>query len=121
MEYHLSLVPHPGYLHASVTGTHSAQNAARFLREVREACTRQGVSAVLLEVRFSGPSLATGSIFGVISQESTEGKSLRKVAYVDASDRDPAKIKFAETVALNRGVNVRLFANVEEAGRWLAE
>lgn len=121
MEYHLSLVPHPGYLHVSVTGTHSAENAARFLREVREACASQGVSAVLLEVKFSGPSLTTGSIFSVISQESAEGKLFRKVAYVDASDRDPAKIKFAETVALNRGVNVRLFASVEEAGRWLAE
>jgi hypothetical protein len=121
MEYLLTLLPHPGYLHASVTGTHSVENAARFLREVREACSRQGVSAVLLEVKFSGPSLTTGSIFSVISQESAEGKLLRKVAYIDASDRDPAKIKFAETVALNRGVNVRLFASVEEAGRWLAE
>ena len=121
MEYRLTLVPHPGYLHASVTGAHSVENAARFLREVREACTTQGVSAVLLEVNFSGPSLATGSIFSVISKESAEGKLLRKVAYVDPSDRDPAKIKFAETVALNRGVNVRLFASVEEAGRWLAE
>ena len=121
MTYHLTLVPHPGYLHAAVTGDHSAENAARFLREVREACSRQGVSAVLLEVKFSGPSLATGSIFSVISQGSAEGKTLRKIAYVDVSDRDPAKIKFAETVALNRGVNVRLFASVEEAGQWLAE
>jgi hypothetical protein len=121
MKYHLTLVPHPGYLHAAVTGDHSVENAARFLREVREACFQQGVSAVLLEVNFSGPSLATGSIFSVISQESEAGKTLRKVAYVDPSDRDPAKIKFAETVALNRGVNVRLFASVEEAGRWLEE
>ena len=121
MEYRLSLVPHPDYLHASVTGTHSAENVERFLREVREACAARGVSACLLEVRFSGPSLATGSIFSVISKESAEAKTLRKVAYVDPSDRDPAKIKFAETVALNRGVNVRLFASVEEARRWLEE
>ena len=121
MEYHLSLAAHPGYLHATVTGTHNAENVARFLREVREACAAQGVSAVLLEVKLSGPSLATGSIFSVISKESAEGRLLRKVAYIDASDRDPAKIKFAETVALNRGVNVRLFASVEDAGRWLAE
>jgi hypothetical protein len=121
MKYHLTLIAHPRYLHAAVVGTHSVENVARFLREVREACARRGVPAVLLEVNFSGPSLATGSIFSVISQESAEGRSLRKVAYVDPSDRDPAKIKFAETVALNRGVNVRLFASVEEAGRWLEE
>jgi hypothetical protein len=121
MKYHLTLVPHPGYIHASVTGTHSAENAARFLREVREACAKLEVSAVLLEVKFSGPSLATGSIFGVIAQESVAGKALRKVAYVDPSDRDPAKIRFAETVAINRGVNVRLFATAAEAARWLEE
>jgi hypothetical protein len=91
------------------------------LREVREACTRHGVSAVLLEVNFSGPSLAAGSIYNVISQGSADGKSLRKVAYVDVSGRDPGKIKFAETVAVNRGVNVRLFASAEEAARWLEE
>jgi hypothetical protein len=32
---------------------------------------------------------------------------------------DPEGARFAETVALNRGVNVRLFAGVEEARRWL--
>ena len=67
MKYHLTLVPHPGYLHAAVAGDHSVENAARFLREVHEGCLQRGISAVLLEVNFSGPSLATGSIFSVIS------------------------------------------------------
>ena len=46
---------------------------------------------------------------------------LRKIAYVDTSQRDPDKMKFAETVAQNRGVNVRLFRDGDAARQWLSE
>ena len=120
--YRIDLHPHPKYLHASVTGTHTPKNVARFLREVREACVHHGLTSVLIEVNFTGPSLATGSIYDVVAREAPQAKMLlRRIAYVDASPRDPEKKKFAETVALNRGVNVRLFPTVAEAARWLEE
>lgn len=34
--------------------------------------------------------------------------------------RFPEKMKFAETVAMNRGVNVRLFHDLETADAWLS-
>jgi hypothetical protein len=121
MSYHLTLQEQPSYLHATVTGANSADNALRFLREVHEACARLGRSSVLLEVNFSGPSLETGSIFRVISERSKDGAKLHRIAYVDGSTRDPERMKFAETVAINRGVNVRLFQDVEAAKRWIAD
>ena len=121
MPYHLKLEQHSAYLHASVTGSHSVANVSRFLREVGEACEARGVALVLLEVNFTGPSLGAGGIYDVISRQTAKGKTLRKVAYVDVSPRDPGKKKFAETVALNRGVNVRLFPTVPDAARWLDE
>ena len=121
MTYRLSLHSHPKYLHASVTGTHTPENVARFLREVHEACMAQGLGCVLVEVNFTGPSLATGSIYDVVSRQAPQAKVLRRVAYVDATPRQHEKKKFAETVALNRGVNVRLFTEVAEARRWLEE
>jgi hypothetical protein len=39
--------------------------------------------------------------------EQPEGTKLQRIAYVQASMTDPAKPRFAETVAVNRGVNVR--------------
>jgi hypothetical protein len=33
---------------------------------------------------------------------------------------DPVRAKFAETVAVNRAVNVRLFREVAAAAQWLA-
>ena len=118
--YQLTIEEHPLYLHAKVTGTHSAENALRFLRETHEACVQRGYSAVLLEMNLSGPSLDLTSIFGVISQRSAEATKLRKIAYVDASQRDPEKMRFAETVAINRGVNVRLFQDLDQAKQWMS-
>ena len=76
---------------------------------------------MLLEMNLSGPSLESGTIFGVLQSRSREGSTLRKIAYVDSSPRDPGKMRFAETVAKNRGVNVRLFRALDEAKQWMAE
>ena len=118
--YHFTIEEKPSYLHAKVTGTRTAENARRFLVEAHAACVRLKYSALLLEMNLSGPSLNPSSIFDVISERSPEGLKFDKIAYVDAgSEGDPQQAKFAETVAVNRGVRVRLFRNLEDAERWL--
>ena len=117
--YQLTLVERPTYLHARVEGERTPENALRFLQEVYEACVQRGRTEALLEVRFAGPSLGIADIFQVISQASADGAKLRRIAYVDATASDPGRAQFAETVALNRNVNVRLFADIAEAARWL--
>jgi hypothetical protein len=118
--FHLTLREMPGYLHARATGAHTSQNAARFMREVHQACVERKIDSVLIEMAMTGPSLPPAEIFAVVADRSFEGSRMRRVAYVDPTDRDPTRMKFAETVAVNRGVNVRLFRDVEEAHRWLA-
>ena len=68
----------------------------------------------------TGPSLPAAEIFRVISARSPEGAKLSRIAYVEANMDDPMRAKFAETVAVNRAVNVRLFQEVAAAARWLA-
>jgi hypothetical protein len=121
MTYHLTLENNPGYLHATVTGENTADNAARFLRETYEACVARGFNAVLLEMNLTGPGLAIGEIYRVIAEGSATGKRLQKIGYVDGKQRDRLKLKFAETVARNRAVNVRLFDDIAEARRWMSE
>jgi len=121
MSYHLTLEQHPSYLHAIVTGTRTARNVARFLQEVHQACRSRGLAAALVEIRLSGPSLDPGSIYRVVTERSDDARDLRRIAYVVTTETDPEKPKFAETVAVNRGVNVRLFRDVEEAKRWILE
>ena len=120
MTYHLTIEEKPSYLHARVTGTHNAENLRRFLVEVHEESARRNCTAVLLEMNLSGPSLDTGSIFDVVSERSADGMMFKRIAYVDASpERDLRKMEFAETVAINRGVRVRHFRNVQDAERWM--
>ena len=121
--YHLVIEEHPDYLHATATGAHNAANALRFLTETFDAIARSGHTSLLLEFNLTGKSLDSSSIFGVVAQRTAVAAKLRRIAYVDHSGhgRDPSKMKFAETVALNRGVNVRLFHELEDAQRWLSE
>ena len=121
MTYQIDLEDNPGYLHARATGEHSAENVARFLQEAGQACAARGYSALLLEVNFAGTSLEFSSIYEVIASRSAAGTRLKRVAYVDATTRNPDRMRFAETVAINRGVNVRLFRNLEDAKKWMAE
>ena len=120
MPYSLTLDEQPSYLHATATGEHTLQNAKRFMEEAYAACIERGHSALLLEMGLAGPSLDAGSIFSVVAQRTADALKLKKIAYVDATPRDPERMKFAETVAINRGVNVRLFRDLEEAKRWIS-
>ncbi|HXZ50346.1 MAG TPA: hypothetical protein VEG27_15125 [Usitatibacter sp.] len=118
--YRLTIREHPSYLHARADGELTPGNALRFLEDAYAACVQGGRGALLLEMCLEGPSLDAGSIFEVISQRVADGSKLAKIAYVECGGGDPAKARFAETVAVNRGVNVRLFPDTGAAARWLA-
>jgi hypothetical protein len=120
LSFQLTIEEQSTYLHARATGSLTPENALRVLAEVHAACVKLGRSEVLLELALEGPSLDMASIFMVISRSSAEGRMLRRIAYVDTSTRPPEKAKFAETVAVNRGVNVRLFQDLESARQWMS-
>jgi hypothetical protein len=121
MSYQLTVEERPTYLYAKVVGQRTRENALRFLEEAYSACVKSGRSAALLEMQLSGPSLNTGSIYDIVTQRAADGRKLRKIAYVQSVTDDPAMPYFAETVAMNRGVNVRLFQSVAAADEWLSD
>lgn len=120
-EYRLVVTERPGWLHVAGTGENVPENVQRFLREAYDACVRRGRDCLLLDLGFTGESLPSGSIFAIVSERSADGARLRRIAYVDRRWNDLTKARFAETVAVNRAVNVRLFDAVEDAERWLAQ
>ena len=120
MPYQLTVEQRPTYLHARATGERTPENARRFLKEAYAACVGAGQSDLLLEMQFEGPRLSETSIFDVLSERIPDGLKLRRIAYVDGA-RDASQAYFAETVAMNRGVNVRYFASVAEAATWLGQ
>jgi len=119
MSYQLTVEQRQTYVHTKAVGERTPENALRFLRDSYAACVSAGHDAVLLEMHLSGPSLTTTSVFEVISNRVPDALKLRKIAYVEGSVDDAAMPAFAVTVAVNRGVNVRLFPDVASAASWL--
>jgi hypothetical protein len=120
-EYEFIVEERPGYLHVIAHGDRTAEITLRVLKDVGEACRRLNRGEVLLEMALSGPSLDMTSILKVITERSQAGTRLRKIAYYERSPDKPGRAGFAETVAINRGVNVRLFNERDAAIRWLLE
>jgi len=119
MSYKLTFEPKPNYLHAKVTGTHSREAVAAYLEEVRAACVSRGCPALLIEERLEGTRLNPLDVFEVVADVSERDLGeLRAIAYVDVIA--PQAQRFAETVAVNRGIPVAVFGTVAEAERWLA-
>ncbi len=123
MPYSLSLEPRPGYLHAQVTGSNEAQTVLDYTAEIHQACVEHGLRAVLIEENLSGPSIRLSAVLGIIMQRAPDAaKLLKRIALIDHNpEHDPSRMEFAEDVAANRGVNLRLFNSVAAAEQWLRE
>ena len=121
-DYSCTVESREGYLHLSIRGENTAANVRRILGDMVAACAQHGPSRVLVEEHLRGPSLGTVEAFEIVSEGSTTARSLvQQIAYVDTNpEHDSSLLKFIETVALNRGVRVRLFSTVREAEAWLA-
>ena len=122
MTYRVTVEQYPTYLHIIGTGSNTAANARQFLFDAYRAAVERNCSSILVDMRFSGPSLDLGSIYSVIAERSGDGSNLDRIAYVEANPNHRFEAaEFAELVAQNRGVNVRLFQNVDDAARWLQD
>jgi len=119
MSYRLRLDQEPAYLHAIVTGHNSRENVTRYLEEIRRECAARGCRRLLIEERLEGPRLGTMDVFDIAADASgrTDGL-LGAIAYVDVN-ADGGWMGFAENVAVNRGLPVRVFASVADAKKWL--
>jgi hypothetical protein len=121
--YHLSFGVKNECLQVQVTGVNTPQNVLSYLIEIQELCQRHSCSKVLIEENLEGPSINMFEIFEIIGQASQNiPGSIQKIAYVDINTKHNKKsMHFAETVAVNRGVNIKLFDTTREALSWLSE
>jgi hypothetical protein len=119
MSYKLTFTQKPGYLHAVVTGENSEEMVMRYLEELQRECAARNCRRLLIEERLEGPRLGTTSVFEIASEASERAQGqFNAIAYVDVN-ADGDRMKFAETVAVNRGHPVRVFSSVRDAESWL--
>ncbi len=121
MSYVLSVENKEAYLHITVTGDNTPENVANYLSEVRDKCVEHQCSNVLIEENLRGPSLAPSIVFSIITEAATRvWPIVQRIAYIDTNPAHQTEtLQFAETVAVNRGVNIRFFSRIAEAEQWL--
>ena len=119
--YELSIQEKEGYLHFQVTGDNNFETVKNYLGAIYEECVQRQISSILVEENLQGPGLKVMDIFQIAEEGSLRaGSEIRRVAFIDQNDEHSyANMKFAVTVASNRGLNVRLFSSVSDAEEWL--
>ena len=120
MSYQLMVTQTPAYLHAVVTGANTRDNVKSYLEELLRECVRRGCRRLLIEERLDGPRLDTLGIFQIASEMSARAQGVfEAVAYVDVNAVGERNLRFAEDVAVNRGLPGRMFSSIGDAERWL--
>ena len=120
MSYTLTITQEADYLHALVTGSNSKENVAAYLEELRRECYARNSFRVLIEERLEGPRLRTMEVYQIVSEGGLSQVRIDAMAYVDVNAEGDL-MKFAETLAVNRGLPVRLFSSVANARKWLSQ
>ena len=122
----LEICPESGFLDVGAMGEFSFQDAKRTFLEMLEAVARYKVKKVLFDGRrlTGAPETIERFYYGEFAADSVlkfkdRGVSpATKFAYVLKEPvLDPQR--FGETVAVNRGMHVKAFDNLEDALRWL--
>jgi hypothetical protein len=120
MSFQLQLTEKPTYLHAVVTGPNTRENVSGYLQALLRECEARQCFNVLIEERLTGRRLETWDVYQIASENSALARGVfHAIAFVDVNASGDL-MRFAETVANNRGVPMHLFATVAEAETWLA-
>jgi hypothetical protein len=120
MSFQLQLTQKPTYLHAVVTGPNTRENVSGYLQALLRECEARQCFNVLIEERLTGRRLETWDVYQIASENSALARGVfHAIAFVDVNASGDL-MRFAETVANNRGVPMHLFPTVAEAEAWLA-
>ena len=121
MTYILQTSSKGHYLHARVTGPNTIENVLGYLQELESRCREADCPYLLIEEALDGPRQDMASVFEIASESSaTQNFDFITVAYVDVN-AETELMEFAETVAVNRAVPVKVFGTVTDAENWLIE
>jgi hypothetical protein len=120
LTYQLKIEQKPGYLHFTVTGRNSADTVSSYMQEVIKEVTARRCPRVLIEENLEGPRLGTMEVFTMVTAGAKRYHGmLEALAFVD-HNAEGGVMRFAEDVAVTRGIPVRVFRHVEGAEQWLA-
>jgi len=123
MEHEITVSQKPNYLHIKLTGKNNPLSIAGYIEEMIQISKQHNSSMLLIEGNLRGLSLNFLDIYHIVSDTIRKRLDpIRTVAYVNGNpNRSAQNSKFAETVASNRGLMLKIFTNIAEAESWLEE
>jgi hypothetical protein len=121
MSYTLKIRANGAFMHVTVEGDCTFENISGYLAEIQTICKERHCSRVLIEENLLGPDLNIIDVYTIVDKASpVAAQTMRQIAYVDVNPaHDMGISQFAETVAKNRGVNMKSFGSVRDAENWL--
>jgi len=121
MSYRLKIENNEGTLLVKATGARTYENVLNMTLEIMEACIQHGTPKVLVDVRDLEGRLNVLDSFTIpdeVFPRIRDRRVIQKSAIVDVEEFQGA-YRFFENVAVNRGFNLRIFSDQEEAMLWL--
>lgn len=117
--YRLTIEHRPSYLYAYVEGDKdSYEISAMYWREIAGECKANKYTKVLIveDIIESG---TMADAYQLSSEMPQMGYAGIKIAFVDKYVEQQDLNQFGELVAINRGINGKIFNDVDQAERWL--
>jgi hypothetical protein len=119
--YRLEFERRAGYLYAHVEGEHDSYAISKaYWQEVADECDRSGCDAVLIDENIK-EAASIADVFQLCSEIPSMGFLGVRVAFVDRYLDHNEVNEFGELVALNRGIDGKLFNDIDEAEKWLLD
>ena len=118
MFYEIKKIDNPKYLHLKVSGDYNQKTSGEILDEIIKRLSESQHNLLLMDVR--GMEVES-SIFMEFTDAEEAARKLLGKAHKIASvcDKETEEfVSFFEMVACNRGVNVKMFYNEQEAIDW---
>jgi hypothetical protein len=117
--YTLTFETRPDYLYVRVASdTISTQIATDYLHELTYRCHRTGQTRLMVH-RQIPQTLSETDIFFTGTEFANMGIDRLKIAFVDERAENRDRLEFAMLIANNRGANLKLFADINDAEKWL--
>ena len=121
MTYQLEIVEKNGYVIAVLAGVRTPETLVAAASETTTFCRDRGHTRLLINLRRMSGGLDTMQTFEVAGHGIPNQKHVRDLvrsAILDHTENID-RIRFFETVAINRGLNVKVFDDKERAIEWL--
>jgi hypothetical protein len=121
MEFEYEVQAREGYVEATLTGVRTPTTLIAAAEQVTEVCKELKILKVLVDVRRMTGSLDTLETFEVAGHQIPQRPMTRQLARSAILDLpvNMERMHFFETVAVNRGFNVRVFDDETAAVEWL--